>query len=241
MPLITSNSGAFSENIRTISTTASLTTVDDVVLCNAGGGAFTVTFPAASTSTNKVITIKKTDGTFNAITLTGTGMTTNYLMTSAETVTWVSDGSVWNQLQRQTNNAWTAYTPTVTGTTAALQGFYWRRVGNCIEISGTFGTSSATGSAVSITIPNSGTWTIDSGQVATTNSTQRVGVYTNLGVAPGATQAMFLDLGTSTSIIYFAETVSSSLFTKGAGTSITTNGARINVACYSIPITNFSS
>jgi hypothetical protein len=49
---------------------------DDVVLCDATGGAFTVTLPKAGLFTGKQVIIKKIDASANAVTIDGNGAET---------------------------------------------------------------------------------------------------------------------------------------------------------------------
>lgn len=142
---------------------------DDFVACDASGGAFTITFPAAASSTNKVLAVKKTDTSFNAVTLSGTGMTTNYLMTVGETARFISDGSTWIQIDRKTDVPWTSYTPSWTGSgsnpaigNGTLVG-RWKRKGDDIigNIRIVMGSTTTYGTGTYIwTIPNSSGWTV---------------------------------------------------------------------------------
>jgi hypothetical protein len=72
----------------------------DVLLCDASGGAFTVTLPAAAGATSS-ISVKKSDASANAVTIDGDasetidGATTRALSTQYEAVTLWSDGTSW--------------------------------------------------------------------------------------------------------------------------------------------------
>ncbi len=74
---------------------------DELILCNATGGAITVNLPAAASSSGKTFTIKKTDSGTNAVTIDGNasetidGGTTYAISTQYEAVTIVCDGSNW--------------------------------------------------------------------------------------------------------------------------------------------------
>jgi hypothetical protein len=73
----------------------------DVLLCDATGGAFTVTLPAAAGVTGQSISVKKTDASANAVTVDGNGAetidgaATLALATRYAAVTLWSDGSNW--------------------------------------------------------------------------------------------------------------------------------------------------
>jgi hypothetical protein len=75
---------------------------DDVILCDASGGAFSVTLPAVAGSTGHVYTIKKTDVSANAVTIDGDasetidGATTLALSAQYDFATIICDGSEWH-------------------------------------------------------------------------------------------------------------------------------------------------
>lgn len=157
---------------------------DDFVRFDATSGALTATFPSATTSTNKVLIVKKTDSSFNAVTLSGTGMTTNYLMTVGETAAYVSDGTNWVQLWRKTNTDRIAYTPVLSATGGGSPAFAsspvtnictWQREGNDIVINLDYYHTSNGGAVagtdvIQFSIPNSTSWTIDSSKKAIPSS-----------------------------------------------------------------------
>lgn len=159
-------------------TTTYTAKLGEVIACDATSGAFTVTFPTAATAnTNRTITVKKTDSSFNAITLSGTGLTTNYLMTEGEVAQFISNGSSWIQVFRKTDTPWTTFTQTIKGIsvdptkgTGGSDTAKWRRVGDSIEVMWQF-TQTAGGTAGTgnyyYPIPNGSSWTIDSNKMNT--------------------------------------------------------------------------
>lgn len=102
---------------RSTGTTASKTAAytatlaDDVILCDATSAAFTVTLPAAASSTGKILTIKKTDSSANAVTLDGNssetidGATTKKLATRYSGMKIICDGSNWHILEEYVGNS----------------------------------------------------------------------------------------------------------------------------------------
>lgn len=70
---------------------------------SASGGAVTITFYAASGNTGKIITVKKTDSSANAVTLDGNasetldGATTATLTAQYDSATFVCDGTNWQK------------------------------------------------------------------------------------------------------------------------------------------------
>jgi len=63
---------------------------DDVILANAAGGAFTLTLPAISGIAGRVIIVKKTDSSANAVTIDGN---------STETIDGAADFQLYNQYE----------------------------------------------------------------------------------------------------------------------------------------------
>ena len=86
---------SISAGTRTITGATTLTNTDHTVYCNAAGGAFTVTLPAANTVPGQLFVIKKIDSSGNAVTVGGTvDGTTNPALTAQWQVLRVrSDGT----------------------------------------------------------------------------------------------------------------------------------------------------
>lgn len=86
------------ERTVTAITAATATISNDINLCNATSNAINVTLPTAATG--KMVIVKKTDSSSNAVTITGPtngvdGATTKVLYHQYETMTLVSDGTNW--------------------------------------------------------------------------------------------------------------------------------------------------
>lgn len=87
--------------IETITGATTLDNTHSVVLCNATGGAFTVTLPAAVDNPGRRYYIKKIDSSANAVTIDGNAAetideaTTQILRDQYATLAIVSDGSEW--------------------------------------------------------------------------------------------------------------------------------------------------
>lgn len=101
--------GAGSGTLTIASKAAAYTTLttDDVILCDASGGAFTITLHTASGNTGDQIMIKKTDSDVTEpVTIDGDGtetidgVTTQLLYDQNESVTLVSDGTNWQILSK---------------------------------------------------------------------------------------------------------------------------------------------
>jgi hypothetical protein len=90
--------------IATITASATLTTSQTVILCDASSGAIVVTLPAASANTGRRYFIKKIDSSANTVTIDGNanetidGELTSELISQYDAITIVSDGSNWHIL-----------------------------------------------------------------------------------------------------------------------------------------------
>lgn len=92
--------------LRITTTTGSYTALfsDAVILCDATGGALTVTLPAVASSKSLVLTIKKTDASGNAVTIdtpgaeTIDGSATRSLPAQYNSLTIVCDGTNWHRI-----------------------------------------------------------------------------------------------------------------------------------------------
>lgn len=113
---------------------------EDLILAYATAGDFTLLLPVASGNIGKKFTVRKTDATFNAITINGVGLTTT-LNTLNESVTVVSNGSSWLELERRIPSEWFSY---LNGDTSDIGSNWdngnakhyviWRRVGDSIDM-----------------------------------------------------------------------------------------------------------
>jgi hypothetical protein len=88
-------------NCRSISTGTTPTATDCVLLCDATGAAFSVTLPAASGASKRVLMIKKVDVSANAVTIDPDGAelidgaATASVSTQWESKTLISNGTAW--------------------------------------------------------------------------------------------------------------------------------------------------
>jgi hypothetical protein len=89
-------------NAKWFTTTATITQTGTVFYCDATSAAFTVTLPDAITYKFRMLILKKTDGTANAVTLDGEGSQTIdggltlVLANQNDAVALVSDGVNWS-------------------------------------------------------------------------------------------------------------------------------------------------
>jgi hypothetical protein len=149
-----------SQAVRSVATTDTCTTADDILILS--GASFTETLFTAAGNTGKVITLVHNGTSLTQVyTLATTGGQTiggiasgSYaLYTAGETLKIVSDGSNWIILDHKTNTAWTAWTPTFTGFgTVTGINYHYRRDGTDMIIQGraTAGTATAVEGRVSL-------------------------------------------------------------------------------------------
>jgi hypothetical protein len=96
--------GGFAANLVSKTENYTATNSDHVILCDASGGAFTITLPAAGGVTGIIYHIKKIDSSANAVTIDGNsaetidGDLTIDLALQYESVMIVCDGSNWHIL-----------------------------------------------------------------------------------------------------------------------------------------------
>lgn len=112
------------------SKTAAYTLVDsdNTIKASASGAGFTLTLPtAAAGNSGKRYIIKKTDSTFNAVTVSGGAFTTT-LNTQNEVVEVQSDGAVWEVIRRYVPSVVAGLTVTIggLGTVTGTNAFFWR-------------------------------------------------------------------------------------------------------------------
>lgn len=165
----------------TKTTTYTASTLDNLILADTTSAAFTVTLPAASANKGKTLKIQKSSSDLNYVTIaragsdTINGATSTLLNVQYEEVELVSDGtSNWYITCRRTPQQWTSYTPTWTSTGTApsvgngtITGMY-RKEGDSlhVRIALTSGTTTAYGTGnYKFSIPNAGTWTIDTAKM----------------------------------------------------------------------------
>lgn len=202
-------------------TTTYLATVSDDVI-TASGSAFTITLPAATTL-GKVLQFKKTDSSLtNIITITAgsgdniDGASSITLNTQFESVEIVADGThTWNLLNRSINDTTsTAISAFVAGGgfgTVSTSSFVSKRIGDSLQVWGTFTVGTASGTAASITLPSG----IAIGKLPTTATGTIVGEWIT---SAGSTLNMFTTPNSGV-IFYDGSTSGSIFFTGMSGTT----------------------
>ncbi len=158
-------------NITAKTTTYTATIDDDVITCSTGS-AWTLTLPAASTATGKVLEIKKTSSDFNALTIDGNasetidGATTIKINTQYESMIIMCDGSNWHITRRFIPSVWTAYTPTGSWSANTTYTAFYRRVGDSLQINGKLAIAGGAPTTATLTVNIPSGLTIDTAKLA---------------------------------------------------------------------------
>lgn len=228
-----------------------LTSTDDVIFANNASSGFTLTLPQAASNVGKLFRIIATGASLaNQVTIARSGSdaidqgTSFTLATQNEEIEAISDGSTtWRILNRRVPSTWTAYTPTLTGFgTVSNVTMFWRREGDSIHIRGSVLSGTVSATAGSVSLPTG--LTIDTTKaVSTYGPVECTGVFysetsgNNL-IYPSNAGCMFLDTGTSTSVVYTAIRVSGKVYVSNSGVDIMNSGDRLNVNFFA-PITGW--
>lgn len=224
------------------------TTSDSVILCDSSSGAFIISLPAALGNTGLKFFIKKTDSSFNTITMDPSGaelidgFATTLISTQFESVEIICDGTGWKILNRNIYSVWQSFTPTGSWSTNTTYTGLWKRVGDTVHIISRATTSGAP-TAATLTFNIVSGLTID-----TTKITQTAAAREPLGIG------QVDDTGTSVYpliVAYNSSTSVQPLIWNSAGTiavdtvinatAPVTFGAGDSVMVkYSVPITNWA-
>lgn len=141
---------------------------EDIVYCNATSAAFTLTFPDAEDFVGRIVGAKKTDGSINAVTLSGTGLTTNTLNTLNETVFYQSVETStnvfsWVQIYRHTDLTNMDYVGSWSSSWSPVNVTFdlkWDRRGKMIRVRGRIDIQTAPSGQLYLSLPNEGNWLI---------------------------------------------------------------------------------
>lgn len=114
--------------VRSVSSAATVSRFDRVLLCDASGAAFTVTL--YDPTTVGIVTITKTDSDYKKPVTISDGSFSTTLNTQGESVKFASDGSAWHVIGRRIPSFWTAYTPEATWVDNTSTYGHWKRAGD---------------------------------------------------------------------------------------------------------------
>lgn len=127
-----------------------------MIVADATSGVITINLytPVGNSGKRVIIQRTSTNSVFNAVTVTGTGLSTT-LNTNGETITVISDGAAWSVIDRQIPNVRQSYTPGTTnlGTVSAVSFIFWRD-GSDVIITGSLTIGNTTNALGSINMPS---------------------------------------------------------------------------------------
>lgn len=143
------------------------------------------------------------------------------------------------------STAWAAYTPTITGYgTVTNVSFLWRRIGDTLEVIGTFTTGTTAASLATFTLPTSpAVLAIDSAKLPINNTDTNPGVEIGTISASAANQygLIVTATGSSTALVYQGSGVTlANHLTPGDGNVLVASSAHISVK-FSVPISGWTN
>jgi hypothetical protein len=163
-------------------------TSDDVLTADASGGAFTITLYTCSGNSGKKLIIKKTDSSYNIVTVDGNGSETidgdlnKKLTWTQEFIEIVCDGTDWHVVARSWDKQAYSFSASWNGRstlTFADDDAWLEKISvDTVRIRWFWSVSGGSGAAANlqISIPNS--WTVDTNKVSQINSlVHKVGTY----------------------------------------------------------------
>jgi hypothetical protein len=229
-----------------------VTSTDDVILCDATSAAFTVTLPTAVGITGRTYDIQKTDSSANAVTVDGDGtetlrgQTTFKLATRYERIRIISDGANWQILTHEYPKGWE--TCTVTGLWVANTTYTAkrRRVGDSYEFDVTAETSGApTATGLIVTLPSD--TTIDTAKMSNStvyeNHIGTANIYDSSGAVDTEMLVALMTIVTSTTVrpmVIISSSGSGHWLSRVDSTTPVTFGAgdRVNMR-FTVPVVGF--
>lgn len=172
-------------------TTYTATGDETIIPCNASGGAFTVTLPAAASYTGKELKIVKTDSSVNAVTIDGnssetiSGSADKKLHFQYESITVACDGTGWHVTDRFRPKNQVSFTPTGSwSSNTTYSGTYQYLSGNILRFQFKVSVSGApTAASLTLNLPNS--WNVDEASMllGSTASFSEFAAFNGWGVA----------------------------------------------------------
>lgn len=138
---------------------------DGVILCDASGGAFTITLYSPTNA--GVLTVTKTDSDYAEPVTVSLGGFSTTLNTEGESVQLAADGSAWNIVQRTIPSTWTSYTPAVTGDDGTPTIVYadWLRNGPNVTVRAKVAIQTPNASTLAIGLPTGLQYTLVSNAI----------------------------------------------------------------------------
>ncbi len=139
-------------------TTYAATATDDVITVSGASGSWTLTLPDPTANTGKLYRIIRTDSTIaNTVTIAPNLQgASRKLCTQYESVTVVSDGTVYQVLEHKSETQWNnslTFTPNNFGTITNAD-YRWRRMGDILHARGYFISGTLVSAQASISYPS---------------------------------------------------------------------------------------
>lgn len=201
---------------------------------NANSGGVTATLPAANLNTGMILTLQKTDATFNAVTITDGSFSTT-LNTQNESVVLEANASSWTLVSRYIPSPFTSFTPTVTGLgTPVITQAKWRRVGQMLELNCSIEAGTPSGTDLKVSFPSGLQSTVATRQIVLSSVTT-----TNTGWASGVINVLLIN-GDTTGIYFSVNDGGGSGFNVLPGASVLASGDDINFVCQ-VPIDGWNA
>lgn len=201
-----------STTVQSKATTYAVLATDDEVICS--GASWPATLPAANAApAGKIFTFIHNDASLarqytisraGADTFQGGGTSTT-IATQGEILKLQTDGtSVWYVVSRYYPETLLAYTPTVVGFGTITGGsFFYRRLGDSIEVRGSFTNGTVASALATITLPTG--LVLDTTKISAANVTSTPGPTQGEWFNAGTNDfgSMVTATGTSTALVYF--------------------------------------
>jgi hypothetical protein len=141
-----------------------------------------------------------------------------------------------------TSTEWTAYTPTFSGFGSPTNiSFFWRRMGDTLEVKGTFTAGTVTSNLGSLTLPNA--LTIDSAKIslATTTGTNCPKYGNSTQATANRVYPMLVCTSTSTSLVYTGKSTNSANFLTPNTVDLEYGSSEITTFEFAVPISGWTN
>lgn len=141
---------------------------------------------------------------------------------------------------------WSSFTPTLTGVgTPSIEGCFYRKNNDSMDLKCTFVTGTVAASAFSITIPNS--LQVDSSKNPSSTNASSHGLAYNTTDSSGYPSSaagpfvVFSDTSVNANLLYISKVSSVGNFSKANGSDIASTTQRIRIEAYGIPIVGWAT
>lgn len=245
------SNSAIVQTVSSANLTVLTTDLYQTILVTTGASDRTITLPAAASSTNRKLKIKKVDSGAGKVIVdanaseTIDGALTFNVFFQYNDVEIVCDGTSWYVLSASIDTIETAYTPVIVGcgTVTSNTGF-WSRHKDKIRVNGSFKLGSVTGANATISLPTFAN-TIDTTKLPATQSAILGYLYratsgsNNIPSVSTGALAISFQSGDLTTVFPSTSTISSTGFVQATGTLIGVSGDLVSYL-FEVPVTQFA-